>query len=44
MQDEACVLLEGEVKHRNLKKWRARWAVLTKLSPVAGELCHTRLS
>ncbi|CAG0881916.1 unnamed protein product [Cyprideis torosa] len=30
------VIIEGYVKHRDGKKWKTRWAVLTRLSPVAG--------
>ncbi|GIX74285.1 hypothetical protein CEXT_705621 [Caerostris extrusa] len=28
-------VLEGSVKYRDKKKWKSRWAVVSKLSPVA---------
>ncbi|KAH9389950.1 Protein Dok-7 [Tyrophagus putrescentiae] len=36
------VLLEGTIKFRDNKKWKARWAVVCKLSPVA-DCLHVNL-
>uniref|UniRef100_A0A3B4T839 Docking protein 7 n=1 Tax=Seriola dumerili TaxID=41447 RepID=A0A3B4T839_SERDU len=33
------VVAEGQVKFRDGKKWKTRWVVLRKPSPVAGRLC-----
>ncbi|KAI0210758.1 hypothetical protein LSAT2_004504 [Lamellibrachia satsuma] len=33
---ERNVILEGPVKFRLKKKWKSRWCILKKLSPVAG--------
>uniref|UniRef100_A0A6P7GQU0 Protein Dok-7-like n=1 Tax=Diabrotica virgifera virgifera TaxID=50390 RepID=A0A6P7GQU0_DIAVI len=35
MVDNSCVI-EGTVKFRDGKKWKSRWCVMRKLSPVAG--------
>ncbi|CAG0916645.1 unnamed protein product [Notodromas monacha] len=35
MASDSCVVLEGSMKFRDGKKWKPRWGVLTKLSPVA---------
>nr|XP_036860314.1 protein Dok-7-like [Manis javanica] len=32
-----AALVEGQVKLRDGKKWKSRWLVLRKPSPVAGE-------
>ncbi|XP_076054308.1 protein Dok-7-like [Oratosquilla oratoria] len=36
MVDESVI--ESAIKYRDGKKWKQRWAVLTKLSPVADVL------
>lgn len=36
------VVIEGEAKYRDTKKWKTRWCVLTKLSPVA-DCLHLQL-
>ncbi|CAB3381040.1 Hypothetical predicted protein [Cloeon dipterum] len=30
-------IIEGAMKFRDGRKWKSRWGVMTKLSPVAGK-------
>ncbi|XP_062604579.1 uncharacterized protein LOC134266347 [Saccostrea cucullata] len=38
MSDVSCVVTEGRVKYREGKKWKRRWCILRKPSPVADQL------
>ncbi|KAH9501164.1 Protein Dok-7 [Dermatophagoides farinae] len=35
MESSQIILLEGPIKYRDQKKWKSRWAIITKLSPIA---------
>ncbi|KAK2725457.1 uncharacterized protein LOC136032242 [Artemia franciscana] len=35
---DTCLVLEGRVKFRDKKKWKPRWGILSRLSPVADSL------
>ncbi|KYB25852.1 hypothetical protein TcasGA2_TC034080 [Tribolium castaneum] len=42
MVDNNCII-EGTVKFRDGKKWKSRWCVMRKLSPVAGNVFNFRV-